>query len=221
MKKIVRICTLIVVSIILSITVIVLIGVLMIALDHRWEYYKDTKWNCDTQSFQNDYDTLYENEILRLKEKYELDYEESVEKTSNMIERSLYCDEYTILITFVNCETYAKYDVCLYYYGDESGVGEYEDAAHVVNFINDLTNYVAYDADTEQNRFALLYDEAKASKKSYAYHKIHFDDMIGNVGYGVSLNSEGGGYHYRLCHDEDFQKDSHYFDFEGLLKPLK
>lgn len=199
------------------------------ALDTNSQYYLGAGWNVDDETFASEYYDLYLNKIQSLKEKYELDCLIHIERSSlneegndkNKLVVFLYCEKYTILFEFTNCHDLGYYDAELYYYGDTQPSEDYSDFSPLVEFINDITNYAAYDAKTESNRFEELYYEAVVDDdNNCAMDEYHHDSIIGGVYYLVNLNYIDE-YYYMLQHDSSFAKKAYDFRFNGILKPLK
>ena len=190
------------------------------------DYYLGANWNVSKEVFVTEYYELYHTEIERVKEKCKFECSENVicSETSSggkKIEIYLYTDIFTISLNFTCREKIAYYRGYLYYYGNDGNYGKYEDFKHLVYFLNDFTNYVAYDTKTEENYFEKLYYEAEQDedlRKGASYY-YHYDSAIGNVGYAVDLGQEAG-YYYMAAFDEDLEKYCYEFSFEGLLKPL-
>ena len=187
-------------------------------------YDENLNWNCDDETFLNVYQPLYLAEIERLALKYGLDFEcliEYEEDNTNKPSVFLYTDTYTIDLELANWYKGARglCEISLYYYGTEDGFGEYEDFRPCVEFLNDFTNYVAYDTKTDQNHFERLYNEALSGEKNYNGFIYHEDSSVGDVGYSLYLSYEGG-YYYMAKRDISIKKDCRFFKFKGLLKPL-
>ena len=190
------------------------------------DYYLGANWHVSNEQFGTEYYELYLNEITRLSEKYNFEYFENVNVSDKgtvykYIDIYLYTNMFTIRLNFTSNIDGADYDGFLYYYGNDGNYGKYEDFKHLVYFLNDFTNYVAYDTKTEENYFEKLYYEAEQDedlRKGASYY-YHYDSAIGNVGYAVDLGQEAG-YYYMAAFDEDFEKYCYEFSFEGLLKPL-
>lgn len=196
-----------------------------IALDVNSQYYKKANWNCDDETFVTKYNDVYYQEIQRLKDHYDLSFSERIDTETNDQGNIddytfyLYCEEYTIYLRFSNSHTIGFYDARLYYYGDGEFPDSYDEFRPLVDFINDITNYVAYDTKTDGNHFEQLYDEAVNSEGGWASDEYHHDSVIGSVSYYVDLDYSAG-YYYMAAKDSSIEKKCYRFDFEGLLKPL-
>jgi len=196
---------------------------------HREDYYTLPGWSCTDEDFVGAYFDTVKLKIEQLLDIYGLEFEPKYEidtSTSSKIRVYLFNDVSTIKIRLYNSS--GAYRVGLMFYGDENITWkDYEYQKPYVDFINDLTNYLAYDTITTENRFETLYNECmdEVEYDNYNYigfgkHDIyHFDQFIGNVGYQVTLNSNEG-YDYKLGKNEDLVKMANRFSFEGLLKPL-
>ena len=190
-------------------------------LDKNGQYYLETNWDCDTETFVNKYHPLYLEEAQRLNLKYNLDLSLYVEYGGDgpdILYIFLYNGECTVRLV-LNSKLYGFYTGYLYYYGNDGNFGQYEDFKPMVEFINDFTNYAAYDARGDQNHFERLYNEALKDENGYASWELHFDDYIGSVSYYVDLTYEAG-YYYMAQMDLSCKKDCYRFEFEGLLKPI-
>lgn len=187
-------------------------------------------WSCDNQTFENEYCKLYNDEILRLKEKYSLacDYvvQSSTDENGDLAYNFyLYCEDYTIYIHTANCSggEIGFYGITAYYYGDQRLEGGYSSVKSVAEFLNEITNYMAYDTKDESNQFEILYYQAESSENKYASNYYHFDNYVGNIGYYVDLNENAGGlsagYYYMLQKNSSL-KPCYKFSFNGLLKKM-
>lgn len=188
-------------------------------------YYWWSNWgHCDTETFSNVYMPLYMNKVDELISEKELDCEILI-TSLNDDPRShviyIYNNEFTIELNMYNNPTggFAEYKGTLFYYGDENGFGDYEDFKPMVDFLNDFTNYAAYDARAGQNQFERLYNEILESGHRSRTYKLHFDTFVGEVKYVVNLATEHG-YYYMAQHDSTIDKECYTFYFDGLLKPL-
>ena len=131
------------------------------AMDKNSQYYKGAGWDCDAESFETQYSELYEKEMQLLLSQYNIDPQfdmsvESLENEKNKINICLYSEEYTFVFALTNIGWYGGYNANLYYYDVESKDKDYAEFAHLVNLLNDFTNYVAYDTKNEENHFELL-----------------------------------------------------------------
>lgn len=191
------------------------------------KYAKASGWNCSQEKFCDEYAALYKAKIQELKTTYEIDCNEDIEQynsgNDNILTVNLYNDEFTIVMRFGNFGLYGGYYVDLYYYGSDSGdLDDYGNYKHLVDFINDLTTYVAYDTRSEEsdNHFEKLHDECiqlELKNNSYMYH---FDHIVGDVGYSVGLKKDNYGYYYKMQKNSSVNILSNSFSFEGILKPL-
>ncbi len=195
--------------------------------NHR-KYFKSVDFVCTAEEFEEEYYPLYYAEIQRLKEQYGLEYKEHIDKgmsgdKSYKVEMYFYCQEYTVRIYMNGGGAYSTYTAGLYYYGSSNLPTDYEGCGDAVNFLNDFTNYVAYDAITEKNCFSELFEEAKSDENKFASEHLHFDDFIGNVQYIVNLNpsKDTGGYYYMKEFNKELEKECYYFEFHGILKDIK
>ena len=193
-------------------------------------YSEKCGWYCDNSTFENQYITFCNDEIVRLMDKYCLTgtfvYEEAINYDGDSdlaYNFYIYCEDYTVSIHIANTARgeVGFYDLELYYYNDDRLNGNYDDIKPVVEFANEITNILAYDTKTEENQFEKLYYEALNSDEKYASNSYHFDNSVGNVGYLVFLKPEFSdtGYFYML-QKKGSLKPCFYFRFEGLLKPF-
>ena len=196
------------------------------------DYYLGANWVCDNEAFVNEYLPLYMAEIERLLAKHRLgDMNISIEQKDGnnevsdwkTIEIFIYDEISTLYLRFMNFEyafdNVGKYCGQLYYYGSENGFGVYEDFKPLVEFLNDFTNYAAYDSRDDQNHFERLYYEAVEDIDNYSSDwALHFDTFIGYVSYYVTLNLEDGRY-YKSGKSKQSEL-CYLFCFEGLLKAL-
>lgn len=193
-------------------------------IDERY-YGIKANWQCSNEDFESLYYPLYENEILRLKEKHGLDCEyhsESKLKDNGDLRYTfyLYSEDYTIKISVANCARgeIGYYDIEVFYYSENRINEDYAVVKSIAEFSNDITNFMAYDTVTESNQFEELYNQAKNSDQKYASNYYHFDNSVGNVGYHVNLNDSNRGYYYLAKNDSSVEKLCHVLTFEGLLK---
>ena len=145
---------------------------------------------------------------------------EASKNGKNKINICLYSEEYTFVFTLTNIGWYGGYDANLYYYDVESKDKDYAEFAHLVNLLNDFTNYVAYDTKNEENHFELLFNEASQAAMGFASDEYHHDSLIGSVSYSVNLDHKSG-YYYMMEKDNELEMDCYRFQFKGLLKPLE
>ena len=206
----------------LLVFVFILVSSIFLLSDSESDYYKSVGWSCDKSTFFDEYYTLYSEKIERLSEKYALTHERKQqieEKDSwNIVDIYLYCEEYTVAINFADGQSLAYFNINLYYYGGSSSTEESK-IELLLGFVNELTNYVAYDTITDSNQFSVLYEDASKNGKGYASNIYHFDNTVGNVGYYVGLNHEEG-YYYMAEFNSDLEKSCYIFRFEGLLRSL-
>ena len=195
-------------------------------------YSEKCGWYCDNETFENQYITFCNDEIVRLMDKYCLTgtfvYEEAINYDGDSdlaYNFYIYCEDYTVRIHIANTARgeVGFYNLQLFYYGDDRLNENYDDIKSVVEFANEITNIIAYDTSTEENEFEKLYYEALSSDKQYASNSYHFDQSVGNVGYYVKVGKDAGGlsagYYYMLQKHSSI-KQCYHFRFEGLLKPF-
>lgn len=200
---------------------ILLLFVIFLTSCNRVEYFEQSGWNCTDVIFQTYYNNLYKVKIAELKEIYNLRFSEQESKELNgNYQLYLYNDDFTIQIKFANGEKLAFYRIDLFYYGDsEVSRKDYEKQRSLVNFINDFTNYVAFDTKTDKNYFEALYYEC-CEEKTFASNYYHYDSIVGNVGYYICLNTDAFDYYYKMQEDGDCMAICNCYRFEGLLKPI-
>ena len=200
---------------------------------HREDYYTLPGWSCTDEDFVGAYFDTVKLKIEQLLDIYDLGLEPKYEidpltADTPSILMYMYNDIATVYVHLNNFNAYGDIWVEFMFYGNEFITWkDYEYQKPYVDFINDLTNYLAYDTITTENRFETLYnecmDEVEYDNYNYIgfskYDIYHFDQFIGNVGYRVTLNSNEG-YYYKFGKNEDLVKMANYFRFEGLLKPL-
>ncbi|MBO5906574.1 MAG: hypothetical protein J6Q85_00275 [Clostridia bacterium] len=206
--------------VVLALLPVILFGVVYFVFSLETnDYYESANWNCTREEFNTTYYNLYKDKLSELKELYDLEYE-VFEEVGHLEHKSfyrwyLYNDAYTFRI-FVDSK--ARLHAELYFYGTEYIVrSDYETQRNAVSFLNDFVNFAAYDSRAEENQFEKLYFECVSEGKSYECNIYHFDNFIGNVGYGLSLVHDGG-YYYKIQKDGDLEKLCNHYSFEGLLK---
>ena len=197
------------------------------AFDKNSQYYKGTGWDCDAESFKVRYYELYESKIRQLISQYGLDaqFDMFIEDLGDgdskvIVWIHLYTEEYTYRFRFANIGWVGHYDAELYCYDIKNKNDDYSKLAHLVDVINDFTDYVAYDTKTEANRFESLFSEALQTDVGFASDVYHEDSLIGSVGYIINLNYNGG-YYYMMEENDELDLNCHRFEFKGLLKPLE
>ena len=184
-------------------------------------YSDRTGWDCDHETFKNTYVPLYTAKIAELKNELNLDFEERIDFSTSEngfayeFDWYFYTPEYKIRFYGYNYEykgdSLGEFEIILYYYGKDGEFGDYEEFEPLVCFIDEFTDYVAYDAKTDGNHFEKLYNEAYSNENKIASDNIHYDSSIGNVSYGVNLTASP---------EYSTNKPNYCFWFEGLLKPL-
>lgn len=216
-----------------SLIVIIVFAFIIVAfilVDHFIEtrYINGVNWNVDNETFESENVVFYNEEILRLMNKYSLDCTLHTEKNYNengklIYDFYLYCEDYTIVINMVNGYELGFYKIAVYYYNDNRLNNNYNDIQPVVDFANEITNIIAYDTKMNENQFEKLYYDALNSEKKYATNYYHFDNIVGNVGYKVDVRENTGslssGYYYML-QKEHVAKSCYVFEFDGVLKQL-
>ena len=185
------------------------------------EYYLEPGWDCDEQTFNNDYCELYSKKLEELQSLYQLTHENTLEyedsENSSKLTFNMFCTDYTIVIKLNSSGSiYAD----LYYYHTEDISSNLDQIITVLSFINDFINYVTYDSITEYNAFEALVHQAIDNENKFASDIYHSDSIVGNIGYRVNLNEMNHGYYYMILKDTSIEKQSFTFDFHGLLKPL-
>ena len=186
------------------------------------EYKDSSNWNCTNEEFETIYVGEYTRIVEELANKYGINYNQL---TKAYMDRGdfyfwldLYSDEFTVELRFVNLGSHGKFHVNLYYFSQNiDDLNNYEKQKKYVDFINDLTNVVAFDTKTDKNHFERLYAECEYIDVSYIYH---FDHIVGEVGYVVSIGRESDGYYYKMQENEELEILSNRFTFDGILKPL-
>ena len=206
--------------------VLVLIALLLLNSCDETYYYKSVGWNVSVQDFNQNYIPHYKEQLSLLAEKYSLSHQSIVDITNQatavLYETYLYNEEYTIKIIIRNEVELATYKITLYYYGSEmNNVDDYNTQKDSVNFINDFTNYVAYDSISEENKFEMLWQKAHMEEDLKASDRCHYDSLVGNIGYIVTLNDMYSGYYYMMQKNEDVNLICNTYSFSGLLKPLQ
>ena len=199
---------------------VLLLVVIFLTSCNRVEYFEQAGWNATEENFQTDYYYAYmaKTEELKVLHNIECHIEEKFFQKGYYI--YLYNDDFTIGIRFLNSEKLAFYRIDLFYYGDsEASRKDYEKQRPLVNFINDFTNYVAFDTKTDKNHFEALYYEC-SEEEPFTSNYYHYDSIVGNVGYYISLNTNAFGYYYKLQEDDDCMAICNCYRFEGLLKPI-
>ena len=183
-------------------------------------YFTKSGWDSKIEAsyFETVYCEDYREKATELKEKYELKVETLEEIEEDYQVWYFYNDTYTI---YVLMRIEGRYEIYLYFYGNENAsINDFESQRNVVNFINDFTNYVAYDTITEENCFERLYNEACVSEEGYATYFYHYDSFTGNVGYNVVSNAEGSVYDRQMSKEKNAKNNRNSFSFKGVLKPL-
>lgn len=185
-------------------------------------YSEEIGWDGSEKGFHTWYFNLYNAKIQEMLIEYELqDYFELVETRNERsdIKFHFYSEEYTLMIDMFNdSRGYAKYNGVLYCYNIEDEPKDYSEVEFLVNFLNEFTNYVAYDTITDKNKFEEIYYELLASGETGEFEELHYDSLVGSTAYYVSLHHEYGVTYamepndYSVCYK---------FMFEGLLKPLE
>ena len=188
-------------------------------------YYRGSNWgHWEEDIMSTVYMPLYMSKVDELISEKELDCETLV-TSLNDDPRShviyIYNHEFTIQLSFYDYSSggFAQYSGTLYYYGDENGFGDYEDFKPMLDFLNDFTNYAAYDARVAQNQFERLYNVCIDEGYTAKVYRLHADSLVGAVHYKVILADEQG-YYYMAQHDNTVVKNCYTFRFQGLLKPL-
>ena len=215
------------------VSILLLLSLLLFFCSCSWsweEYAKSTSWCCTKEEFTANYLPLYLNKIEQLKEFYGV---ECVLQTDiqryDYFHIYLYNNFFTIEISFMNELSsniekenwnYGSIWATLYFYGENGLISDYNAQKVYVDFLNDFVNYSAFDAKTNENRFASLFAECVQQEEPSKSDTYHFDQLIGYVGYNVTTNSELNGHYYMMEKDTALQKISNSFSFEGLLKPL-
>ena len=196
---------------------------LLINLDKNGQYYLGAGWDCNDETFANEYYPLYYSEIQRLKALHGLECQERVDWDYDTMGNPkvtfyLYCEEYTFRLKLLG-GSIGYYDGYLYYYAEDRSTDKYEEFKPLVEFLNDFTNYAAYDTKTDCNHFEKMFNDAISNGEKYSSFYYHYDSVIGNVGYYVQLTQEKG-YYYMAEFNSDIEKTCYLFSFDGLLKPL-
>ena len=205
---------------------VLLCGFIWIDNQIELSYIRSSNWDCDMETFNSQYCLLYDQKLQELKNTYQLDCEEIIERSESGVSFFLYNDCFTIIIGCSANDLYGTYKVELYYYNqNQDELYDYENQRALVNFINDFTNYVGFDVRSKSNQFELLYQNCLTIDKGepiYSSNCYHFDNFIGNVGYVVDFDLEGDRfpYYYRMEENSDLRMPSVYYSFDGLLKPM-
>ena len=196
-----------------------LIFVIFLTSCNHVEYFEKTGWNATEENFRTDYYYAYIAKTEELKVLHNIEWYVEDEFFPKGYYVYLYDDHFTITIRFLEDGGLGFYCIDLYYYGDSNASREdFEKQRPLVNFINDFTNYVAFDTKTDKNHFEALYYECSEGK-SYASNMYHYDSAIGNVGYSVALKIDKGYYH-KMQKNDDYVAICNRYHFEGLLKPI-
>ena len=193
------------------------------------DYIKSSNWNCTNEEFVEEYVEYYNSKIEELKAFYGIECLEIVkmqEHDNHIIYiKQFYNDEVTIEVLFANRSgLYGDYWVELYYFSENiDDLNNYEKQKKYVDFANDLTNAVAFDTKTDKNHFEALYFECLNQTKidfQAASNIYHFDQIVGDVGYGVAVHSDSYDYYHKIEKNENYDFLSNRFTFNGILKPL-
>ena len=217
-----------VVKVIAAVIVIILCISSFMSCESPEDYYKDANWSCTNEEFNDMYMPAYLAKIEELKQKYNIectqisevkDYERDVG-----YEIYLYNEVFTVKLFFAN-RRYGCGDfwVHLYYYGNEAvDLKDYEKQKPFVDFINELTRYVAFDTKNEEsdNHFERLYLDCIENGEKNATYNIHFDDLVDYVRYFVTLENANKGWYYKMQKDDNLEILANIYGFEGILKPL-
>ena len=219
-------------TIVAILTVIVLFVVPLTIIIYNNEsnasYYLNSGWNCDNEKFKTFYSSRYSEKISELKALYDLHFDEKLEVISNeeydgvTLDFSLYCEEYTILFRLESFGALGTVDANVYYFCDDTNKCELENIQALLSFTNDFINYVSFDSIKDGNELVRLFVESKSKPEGEQFesNRYHYDSVIGNVGYYVSLIPQDWSYYYMTNGDEDIGKYGFRFGFEGLLQPL-
>ncbi|MBO7305068.1 MAG: hypothetical protein J6V09_07605 [Clostridia bacterium] len=191
------------------------------------KYAKASGWNCSQEEFCGEYIALYKAKIQELRILCGIDCNVDIKQSNsdgnNILSVNLYNDEFTIVAYFANFGMYGDYSVDLYYYGINSAdLDDYEKYRNLVDFINELTMYAAYDTKTEENcnHFAKLHYECIQQELKNNSYMYHFDHIVGDVGYSVGLKKDNYGYYYKMQKNSSVNILANSFSFKGILKPL-
>ena len=86
-----------------------------------------------------------------------------------------------------------------------------------------MTNAVAFDTKADGNHFEQLYMQCKEQNvpgSKGITDLYHFDQIVGDIGYRIRIESETYGYYYKMQKNKELEILSNRFTFNGLLKPL-
>lgn len=190
------------------------------------EYIEGRNWDCfdDSERFIEHYKPLYESKIEELKQKYSIECEEkSIQEPYGTkwekLRYYLYNEDFTIELK-VTSDGHIK--ATLYFYGNEELSYDYEDYAHLVDFLNDFICYASFDAKKDCNYFKVLYDKNKSEGETSIHEEFHFDDYVGSLYYYVTnVRERTGSYYYMAGFDSSVKKTNYTAEFKGLLQPLE
>ena len=227
-RKLLFVGLMIVLSVVFFYTFIIAFFVVdnIIASKRHEEYCQGQNWDCfnDSERFLEHYKPLYESKIEELKQKYSIECEEKLVQepygTSwESLEYYLYNEDFTIKL----CMTSSGYiDATLYFYGNEELSYDYDDYAHLVDFLNDFICYASFDAKKDCNYFKVLYDKTKSEGKIAKEEEFYFDDWVGSLYYYVSTaRVKTGSYYYMAAFDSSVKKTNYTVEFSGLLQPIE
>lgn len=203
-------------GVLVGLLILILIYAVVIAvvlIDFMDDYAFEPGWYCQHNEFEGLYYDLMCSKIDELESKYDLDFERSVEKKEYdtldeiVLITKLSNDVATVKIEMINRVELAKFEIVLFFHSsDEYPKEDYEAQRPYVDFINDFTNFAAYDTKNEEgNFFEILYNRCDVESEHTA-EWIHFDDLIGNVGYNFYIDNDNDCYRYL-------------YTFEGVMKP--
>ena len=206
--------------------VAILLFVCILASCYNEDYYKGANWDCfdDSERFIEHYKPLYESKIEELKQNYSIECEEKfIQEPSGTAWKKLryylYNEDFTIELKVTSS---GYINATLYFYGNEELSYDYEDYAHLVDFLNDFICYASYDAKKDCNYFKVLYDKTKSEGKIAENEEFHFDDFVGHLYYYVSTaRVKTGGYYYMAEFDSSVEKMNYEVKFSGLLQPIE
>ena len=183
------------------------------------DYYKQTNWQYTDQEFMDLCFPLYLEKVEALKEVYEIECAIKVDLMPFGADIYLYNENFTMSLFLANRGYCGDCRLELYFYGDDDTLYNYEEQKKYVNFLNDMTIFAAFDTKTE-NRFDSLFAECLEKNETFASDRYHFDTLIGNVGYDVSLGRTQDSYYYMMKGNSEVKIKSNRYRFEGLLKPF-
>lgn len=183
-------------------------------------YYAESDWEYSSEEFFGEPFENINSKILDISEKYGFEFCNTIYYENDSCKCILIYDDVVSFIIKFDCEDlWCVCEIEIFFFGeDENDLADYEKQKKYIDFINDVKNTLVYNYENQSNLFKESFEYCVANEVESYDSEHHFDAMVGELTYGVLLNTNEYGYRYKFRGSVYDGKACNYYHFRGLLR---